>query len=263
MRKVVDQHISEGLLAVYLSFSNGCQFHVLSPTLNGPHIKMNQIHTFQGPEVSVEILLIMCLNIIMILRTLKILVKFYRYFFYPIFLERSYRFRNPNQSPLVSLEMWKWRMCRLYSLSRTRRWYLESSTLRKRPWCRWRSKNWRGFRSTPNLFAKHFLSFPISVAYYWKGSFGKWYIFLLIRTSSHQIILLRKMQWYVIYQFLFRTYLFRYTGDRQHFWEMYTLLTQQFYGKGSVWPLKMKSKIHWEMFSLMTMNIWMLLNGVY
>lgn len=52
LRKAVDQNSSEGLLAVYLSFPSGCQFHILNPTLNGQQIKINQIHTFPGPEVS-------------------------------------------------------------------------------------------------------------------------------------------------------------------------------------------------------------------
>lgn len=52
LRKAVDQFNIEGLLAVYLSFPSGCQFHVLNPTLNGQQIKINQIHTFPGPEVS-------------------------------------------------------------------------------------------------------------------------------------------------------------------------------------------------------------------
>lgn len=45
---------SESLLAIYLSSPSGGQFHVLNPSMNAQQIKLNQIHTFPGPEVSLQ-----------------------------------------------------------------------------------------------------------------------------------------------------------------------------------------------------------------
>ncbi|XP_074031669.1 nuclear pore complex protein Nup160 isoform X2 [Leptinotarsa decemlineata] len=50
LRKAVDGNSSESLLAVFLSFANGCQFQILSPVIRGQEITVDRLDTRHSPE---------------------------------------------------------------------------------------------------------------------------------------------------------------------------------------------------------------------
>lgn len=170
LRKAVDSYNSEGLLAVYLSFPSGCQFHVLNPTINGQQIKINQIHTFPGPEVSQGLFSIRVkLKVVLTAPIIKL--------FFLIWYNISEWFDwfcYSNQSSLVSVEMWKWWMHCLYCLSESSGRCLDSCSFREhtRCWQHTKNREWRW--SKTSLFTKYFLSVQISTKYNRKGTFSKW-----------------------------------------------------------------------------------------
>lgn len=52
LRKAVNSyHTAENTLAVFLSFSIGCQFHILKPAITGQQIRIIRLNTLHSPEV--------------------------------------------------------------------------------------------------------------------------------------------------------------------------------------------------------------------
>ncbi|KAG5881796.1 hypothetical protein JTB14_037092 [Gonioctena quinquepunctata] len=50
LKKAVDGNSTESLLAVFMSFANGCQFHILSPVIRGQEITVDRLDTRHCPE---------------------------------------------------------------------------------------------------------------------------------------------------------------------------------------------------------------------
>ncbi|CAH1156010.1 unnamed protein product [Phaedon cochleariae] len=50
LRKAVDGNSTESILAVFMSLSTGCQFHILSPVIRGQEITIDRLDTIHSPE---------------------------------------------------------------------------------------------------------------------------------------------------------------------------------------------------------------------
>lgn len=54
LRKAVDETSAESILAVFMSFSSGCQFHILKPIISGQQIRIVRLNTLHSLEVIEE-----------------------------------------------------------------------------------------------------------------------------------------------------------------------------------------------------------------
>lgn len=77
LRKAVDETSSESILAVFMSFASGCQFHILKPIISAQQIRIVRLNTLHSLEVIIKDCVFFLLVVINIKIQMQRLYEFY------------------------------------------------------------------------------------------------------------------------------------------------------------------------------------------